>query len=81
MFRGAGFWNIECKPLGDLKKRSSIWGTDGDVSSVTINGKGIKTYTHAPIDAKVVITYHSLRNNCEEARASMHKETGTEDKG
>lgn len=79
MFRGAGFWNIECKPLGDLKKKSSIWGTDGDVSSVTINGKGINTYTHAPIDAKVVIAYHSLRNKPEETRESMHKETHVND--
>lgn len=55
----AGFTNIRCIPLCDLK--TAIFKKPGTVESITINGKEIisggKKY---PCDASVVISYHSF---------------------
>lgn len=58
LFRAAGFTNIRCVPLNDL--RAGIIKKPDMVESITINGKNIysggKKY---PPDSAVVITYHS----------------------
>lgn len=58
-FRSAGFLNIKCVPLNDLKM--GLLKKPNMVESITINGHNTtssgKKY---PPDATVIITYHSL---------------------
>lgn len=60
MFTGIGFINVKCVPLKDLAM--GLLKHPGIVESITINGKrvtnGGKKY---PINATVVISYHSYR--------------------
>lgn len=59
LFKNAGFTNITCVPLGDLK--IGILKKPGTVDSITINGKRIqsgKKRFHP--DSPIVISYHSL---------------------
>ncbi len=58
MFISAGFQNVNCIPLGDLK--IGIMNKPGTVDSITINGKELPSFRKKyPPNVSVVITYHS----------------------
>lgn len=59
MFKGAGFTNIKCVPLHDL--RTGLLKKPDTVESITINGKEITSggKKFSP-DATVIISYHSF---------------------
>ena len=57
--RAAGFSNIQAVGMGDLTSLSTI--EDGSVSEVSIDGNySFDATTAFPIDAEVVVTYHSI---------------------
>ena len=57
--KAAGFSNIQAVGLGDLTSLSTI--EDGAVSEISIDGNySFKATTVFPIDAEVVVTYHSI---------------------
>ena len=59
--RAAGFDNIECLPLYDLKSTADMKRQD-EVGQITIGGKSMESGKKYPPDAKVIITYHSAEN-------------------
>lgn len=59
--RAAGFDNIECLPLYDLKSTADMKRQD-EVEQITIGGKSMEPGKKYPPDAKVIITYHSAEN-------------------
>lgn len=72
---GAGFTNVEAKPLGDL-----ITGwlkDDGEVEKIRVDGKN--TFSKGawfPTDGKIVVTYHSFpEKEAEEAKEDAPETT------
>ena len=62
LFRGAGFTNIQCVPLGDLT--TGFFKKPNMVDSITINGNDIDNYdSDEPFypNAAVMISYHSFQ--------------------
>lgn len=56
-FKSAGFTNIRCVPLNDLKV--GLLKKPNRVDSITINGKYVNWSKKYPSDAAIVISYHS----------------------
>lgn len=59
-FKSAGFTNVKCMPLGDL--RTGLLTKPNMVENITINGQFIQSFKkkYSP-DASIIITYHSLK--------------------
>ena len=60
-FKSKGFTDVKLNPKYDI---ITGWiNNDGEVASVTINGREYDRYDQFRLDADVVITYHTLRKN------------------
>ena len=58
--RAAGFGNIRCINLGDL--RLGILNKNGSVESITIDGEALSPGEWHPREAPIIISYHGFRN-------------------
>ena len=55
--RNAGFTNISCLPLNDLKL--GMLFKPNQVQSITVNGEYVTYLKKYPKDAKIIVSYHS----------------------